>query len=233
MPTLGSTKAGEGEAWGSTAFGFRVNMPQKNYVFATPFVISLVPDETRQPDQAQTDQVSLRDFTEGQDWFLKRLVGKCTIRTFKSTAGTTWRNAMIAAAFFVAKAQDDDQEQPDLQPDEYDPLNSQNVRQPWIWRRTWQLSVGSQTFSTFTAAAYPNMNQFGPGVLDGPHIDAKTARRIRREERLWFCVNATGYDDEFGNNVDNGVDGSSGIFGELDYRILGQMRKSTNRSTFG
>lgn len=234
MPTLGGvTELGE-SATGQTAFGFQNTANNNNALQSTPTVISLVPDETFQPDAAGVNQVSLRDFTEGQDWFLKRIVGKCTIRTFRGASGTSWHNLFIAAAFFVARAQDDNQELPDLTVDEYDPLNSQNVRQPWIWRRTWQLSTGApQIDPGVITAPPPNMNQFGPGLLDGPHIDAKTARRIRREERLWFVINCSGFDIELGVGRDLGAGaGSTGIFGELDYRVLSQMRRSTNRSTF-
>lgn len=239
MPTLGGvTQTGE-SAYGTVPFGW-VQSPDSNGAATSIFVTPLVPDETQYPDVTADAASTLRDFTEGQDWFLKRIVGKVFLRTrhdTTATQGQAWPNLRIACAFFVGKSKDDTPDDPDFDNTEIDPLGSQNVRQPWIWRRVWHLSTGAPyanaAVGTQQVAAWPNMNLFGPGLLDGPHIDAKTARRIRREERLWFVSSVQGY------QVVPGADGQSvefgddvAVIGDLDYRILGAMRKSTNRSTF-
>lgn len=238
MPTLGGTIDIGDSGRGTTVFGFPLPVNSDTADRST-LVTSLVPDETFFPDETTAASNTLRDFTEGQDWFLKRIVGKVWVGVSQSspvvTPAVSWISCVIGCAFFVARAKDDDPESPDLEEKEYDPLDSQNVRQPWIWRRTWLLT----DFGVAPAAGLPqyriwpssNMLNTGGGVLDGPHLDAKTARRIRREERLWFVASTFG----FNHFVDEGgtVSGSQMVCTvNVDYRILGQMRKSNNRSTF-
>lgn len=238
MPTLGGVTQSGDSGIGTTSFGIYMEA-NPNSAINSVFIRSLVPDQTTFPDQA--DAVgSLRDYTEGQDWFLKRIVGKIPlcVQSGAATGTTSWRFLQIAAAFFVARAKDDDNDTPDLDVDEYDPLGSQNVRQPWIWRRTWILQ--NPLVATSAAppivrnwAGFPAANTSYGSVADGAHIDAKTARRIRREERLWFVVSAFGFNNVFGNDGETVTTPEiSAIGGLLDYRILGQMRKSSNRSTF-
>jgi len=236
MPALGGTVNSGESAKGNTGFGFLQTIANDATAFNST-VISLVPDETFLPDQANTNQVSLRDFTEGQDWLLKRIVGKCVVGVERTrqvvTETTSWANVTCCAAFFVARAQDDNQELPDLTIDEYDPLESQNVRQPWIWRRTWVLSDGGVADNTRTnlLPAFFSDNIQYTNAMDGPHIDAKTARRIRREERLWFVFSAV----PFTHAADDGGAVSASTMRlsvNVDYRILGTLRKSNNRSTF-
>lgn len=236
MPTLGGIVEHGESAKGNTAFGFEIPINNDSTV-ANINVISLVPDETFLPDQANASSQTLRDFTEGQDWFLKRVVGKCWVAASQGPAAvnqiTSWAHVAVACALFVARAQDDNAELPDLTVDEYDPWNSQNVRQPWIWRRSWVLSDNevTNTGNTHYPWDFMNSNLIVSSSLDGPHIDAKTARRIRREERLWFvasCVPFTNFLDD-GGAVSNST---LKVSVNLDYRILGAMRKSNNRSTF-
>jgi len=238
MPTLGGVSTSGDTSRGTAAFGQIIDVDSDTAV-RNGFVTSLVPDETFQPDAAQTEQVSLRDFTEGQDWFLKRIVGKVWVGVAQSIPSVqdqvSWRNCWVTAAFFVAKAKDTNPEVPDLDFDEYDPQESQNVRQPWIWRRSWLLTDFGVTPNTHRQYSYPSSNTLntGSGQMDGPHVDAKTARRIRREERLWFVAAAYGFSGavlDFGGVVS---DSQLQIAVNVDYRILGQMRRSTNRSTFG
>lgn len=235
MPILGGL-GGEAQGENTTYFGETL-VPFGNGNVAQ-YVTPIVPDETALPDPTLAQSQSLRDLTEGQDWFLKRIVGKLNIACAQSNPntgiGTAWPNVICTAAFFVAKATDDDPNELDLNSDDVDPLNAFNTRQPWIWRRSWILSNhGQQVAGDHNTYLGPTSNwEFG-SALDGPHIDAKTARRIRREERLWFTMSAMGF-QEFPGQVGEGVSSElTTLSWSLDYRILGQMRKSSNRSTFG
>lgn len=110
----------------------------------------------------------------------------------------------------------------------YDPGSLDSTRDPWVWRRSWMLSNQAAILALNTAAAdsvdtiFPssNINGYGGGVADGPHIDAKTARVISDEERLFLCVSAVG--------VNGTLQGQAAIivgFGEV--RVLGSMRKES------
>lgn len=234
MPILGGLGTPAGASGENTSFFADELVPFANGTVAQ-YVTPIVPDETEQPDPALAGSQSLRDLTEGQDWFLKRIVGKLQIACSQSGADafpTAWPNVIVGAAFFVARANDDNPNELDMTSDEVDPLNAFNTRQPWIWRRTWILSNLGQASGGATNVHYGPMDnsQFG-SALDGPHIDAKTARRIRKEERLWFTISAIGFDRAPGAPVTVEFEYTTVSF-TLDYRILGQMRKSTNRSTF-
>lgn len=239
MPTLGGIITAGESAYGVTHFGYLQNVDSNSTVFNS-HVESLVPDETVFPDQGQAaNTVTLRDFVEGQDWFLKRIVGKlaiaCCTRSTATDGDTSWPNVLVGAGFFVAKAEDNNPEQPDLEVQEYDPLGSENVRQPWIWRRTYVLTDSNITTPGGNPTRYPvftTNNLLLASGLDGPHIDAKTARRIRREERLWFVTTMTPF--HYASDSGGSVSASTmQVSVNLDYRILGAMRRSTNRSTFG
>lgn len=200
-------------------------------------VVPLVPDYTPEEDPAHGTDMTLRDYTEGQDWFLRRLVGKlqlaasCTNTTQTQTG--TWPAVLVTAGFFVARAKDGDTGI-DLTVPEYDVQAVTNIRQPWLWRRSWTLGVaqvGVDSESTLPqfSTLYPNATVEYGSVADGPHIDAKTMRRVLREQRLWFTVSCMGT----GLPGTTAVDGQQGVvFGTLDVRALGQMRRSKNRSAF-
>lgn len=66
------------------------------------------------------------------------------------------------------------------------------ARDPWLWRRNYLLQNAVQRTAGFLLAPiWPNSNTEGPGVLDGPHVDAKTRRTVKAEERLFLDVTTT------------------------------------------
>jgi len=74
----------------------------------------------------------------------------------------------------------------DISPDEIE-----NAPDPWVWKRSWILGQNSATQANTT---FPPLNTTnfavgaGPAMVDGPHIDQKTARIISQEERLFLDV---------------------------------------------
>lgn len=147
---------------------------------------------------------SLQDITAGNEWRLRRIVGKHHIG-YTCTAGTVEVPVMcpaveVASGYIVCKT--DEEGDPTTDFDEVNPLIQESAEDPWIWRRKWILSnpvtrPGSGGFAPptddigralfYQAIAWP-YNTAGYGsVLDGPHVDAKTKRSILRQERL-FCV---------------------------------------------
>lgn len=196
----------------------------------------------------------------GSEYLLKRIVGKIHIsRTpheqIVGSAPTSQRfdlspATQVGCGFFVARAQDDVSGDPD-QPigantaternDNYNPLDVDNIRLPWIWRRTWVLGSYGLNFQAFTDTStfarkqnynvlFPPTNvQYG-SVLDGPHFDAKSRRRIRQEERLWFVMAQAPYLSVVDDDPDPA--NQALIVASLDYRIFGSLRKAKNRSAF-
>lgn len=162
-------------------------------------------------------------------------------------------NVIVAAGFFVARFDPTANEpfNPVAATTQgvalYSPLNSSLMREPWIWRRTWLLGPGAWGVSQGATAppsqniippelpngnilsgGYPSNNTQFPGVLDGPHIDAKTGRRVRQDEGLFFS--AAAHIMPFSVNAADHPSAFVNI--HLDVRCLGALRRSKNRSAF-
>lgn len=109
----------------------------------------------------------------------------------------------------------------------------ENIRDPWIWRRSWPilnaqvgLVAGSDpTGATQAADMVLSGSMYGPSeggsVLDGPHVDAKTARIIGPEERVF--LNLT-FRERFLTGPAP-IDWDCSVF--FDYRGLASLRSSS------
>lgn len=198
-------------------------------------VIPVTKDFTQLPSDTTEGGTSLRDFVEGQQWHLDRLVGNIEVSCHGTNTGpepdsaTVWTSAQVVAGFFLGRSDDTSGNAPDLFPDEYDPINTDNIQNPWIWRRSWILQ--QDRISQAGYSARPCSNQW---MADGTNhfIDSKVKRRIAREHRLWFVIGAMGWN---GNQLS--VTGGEGISQplikwHLDLRVFGRMSRGRNPGTF-
>lgn len=174
------------------------------------------------------------------EYFLRRIVGKfaCRLHPFISTDANQIQAATIAAGFLIARAAEAETitggpigaANAAERKQNYGPLNIQTTREPWIWRRTWTLSPleaagsGVQVFGTSTGLFPPN-NYLG-SVAEGSFIDAKTARRVGNDDRLFFAVQ-TMINDQTGTPAAYTFPDAV-----LDIRVLGALRRARNRSVF-
>jgi len=252
MPMLGTVFSGGGEGTYQTAFARAYVQPNQDLGVpptldhgsgvGSAFITALVPDYTEQPDPAQGTAFTLRDYTEGQDWFLRRIVGKLTVgcATLNNTLNQkeVWPAVLVTAGFFVARSQDVSEGQVDLATNEWDPQDLRNIRQPWIWRRTWVLGAAQVAVPTGNptdpqlSALWPNTNESFGSMADGPHVDAKTLRRIRREERLWMALSVLGLGEAGTTTVSSASTQQPLVQIYYDLRALGAMRKAKNASRF-
>jgi len=160
------------------------------------------------------------------------------------------RGCILGAGIFVARAGDVDSTgglglpigavNSDELRESYSPLSASTIREPWIWRRTWLLQnpgpraavyntswAGTAGFNqTQWPGDYPSATGFYGSALDGPHIDAKTARRVTQDERLWLAVSTT----RWPLDLEPANDGA--VRGYVDYRILASIRRARNRGVF-
>lgn len=190
----------------------------------------LVPDVTLQYDG--TTPSTLRDLTEGQDWICKRIVGKIHLWAIASAlaqGSSAWSRAICCFGIFVARAEDAAPGNADLDDDEMDPMNLENIRNPWMFRRTWVFTNPGSGGLTFGNTFFTD-NAFASGEA-GSHVDVRVARRIRREERLWYAFSCKGADIGV-QSVTGAASGQMTVEGKADLRMLGAMRRSNNRSTF-
>lgn len=188
----------------------------------------------------------------GSDYFLKRIVGKLSLayaqdnRAYVAGAPPIWPAVQVGAGFFVARSEGGDQSIGSPAPigaatatavqnyENYSPLSEGAIREPWIWRRTWSLG-NNYDAAAFAAGAntsgqayYPANNLNFGSVLDGPHIDAKTARRVGQDNRLWFALAIQGIPTSSAIEPTQGCT----VSGTLDIRLLGALRKSKSSGAF-
>lgn len=250
FPTIGSVGAGPaGFNLAALRFGFNIS----NDGDATVLISALTFDE---PAEGELPANTPLDDILGHEYILQRIVGKLhAIRTQDAYAqlGDAFvdngRAVQFGAGFFVARAQDADtgnpgqpigSQTPAERNDNYNPLDVDCIREPWIWRRTWILGAQDQATGVLNAGTLvnPGANQiaaFFPtgtanygSVMDGPHIDSKVKRRIRQDERLWFVVAAAHF-PAANHSTDNTT---PAVIGTLDYRLFGSLRKARNSSSF-
>lgn len=199
----------------------------------------------------------------GNEYVIERIVGKlflsCQAAADDPPATIFPKTVLIGAGFAVARANDTNSGGGLNTPigsatlternDNYGPLSLDTIREPWMWRRTWILSTGrappqagpgigtpfAPILDTTSGASSfpPTTNLLHGSALDGPHLDVKSVRRVRQDERLWFCVSARTLDNEFVAfaQLPNTV-GANIVAGILDYRVLGALRKAKARSNF-
>lgn len=155
-------------------------------------VHSLIPDYPAEAITGTTPQ-TLADF-QGSGYRLRRIVGKFNCASSQNLGGdpTIYVPSTMVCAGLIILRVDDNTGAPlrSVTPSDYSPLGLENVRDPWIWRRSWTLS-NSFAFGGTTNAAeveFPRTNAEYGSAWDGPHIDQKTARRVGLEERLFLVI---------------------------------------------
>lgn len=233
MPTLGSVPA-EGVA-ASILNGRLIAMqvfppgPDAGPGQVNTFIVPVIPDAPLD----NTNSIGPGDLVRhvGQEWFLERLVGKLFVAFRIGAEEPT--NCLVGAGFFVARANDSNSGGGVDTPigsasfqernDNYSPINEDAIREPWIWRRTWLL--GGTVVQTDPFSSSFSVNTFAGSVLDGPHIDAKSVRRIGNDDRLFFAISTVtlGGSSELGPGF---------LQAYLDLRVLGQLRKARNTGKF-
>lgn len=216
-------------------------------------VIAVLPDAPPENFDASTTSLSNAINSE---YILRRIVGKLHIAYRQSNQPYSGAGndvppipeaALVTAGFFVARCSDVSQTDPEAYPigflggvniqdfNNYSPMARDTQREPWIWRRSWILGNNrdrflpvdnSLTFYDQGWETFPPNNSLQGSVLDGPHIDAKTVRRVGQDERLWFAL-ATQCISSHGPASDNGS-----LTYVLDVRYLGALRKARQRGAF-
>jgi len=132
---------------------------------------------------------------ENSGYRLRRIVGKLQIMVAQGTAADAQDPSMfvITAGFIILKCSNGTV--PNIAPLSINPSVLQTTEDPWIWRRQWVLSdVQGGAAQNRNLFAPPNNLVYGAGSYDGPHVDAKTARIINQDERLFLVMSVAGVD---------------------------------------
>jgi len=229
-PDARNSQAGE-ESYHDASFNILTSQVQNQRSLGpTSQVVAVVPDFTFIHSEAtQGRQATLADRTSGNSWFLDSIVGQCHIKAYDfSPDEGQWNYLQVTAGFFVARSQDGDDGSIDLFTEEFDPMNVDNIQNPWIWRRTWILSNPAGTGVMRDDFPIANSEM---GDLSGPAIHTKSKRIIRREHRLWFVISAMGWNGDSIQSVP--LSTQPAVAGILDIRVFGRTIKNIrNGSSF-
>lgn len=260
FPIIGAADTAEGGNDDFNGRAFSLNLAPNG---GTSIIIfPLVPDAQVEADSINpNDPGQLVQFI-GQDYVIERIVGKCFIGAQgpEDDPGPPEvifpKVVQVGVGLFVARQADNNTGGGPNIPigsasaqeavENFSPLNNDNVREPWMWRRDWLLTTGRQGADTLGATTAfqnffsgtisgqsmcPTANTSCGSVLDGPHIDVKSVRRVRKDERLWCVAAARTMDVLLGIRIPTTIiDG--GVKGYITLRVLGQLRKAFNRSNF-
>lgn len=227
LPTLGTQLSEDGDAFNVT--GLHGSIPITLGTDAPLINGAVLPVTFDVPHEDPTAGDSLADIV-GSEYLLKRIVGKCFV-SFDPAGTDDFDGCLVSCGFFVARAESLSQAGSPAEPigvqnlsaiewaATYNPLSQETMREPWIWRRTWILGLSQ----------YPPNNALYGSVMDGPHIDAKTTRRISNDDRLWFAIGAI----PMPLNLP-GAEGSptNNVFYDIDYRLFGSLRKAKTHGAF-
>lgn len=191
-------------------------------------VVPLVLDKV--PELALTAGVqSLADITQS-GYRLRRVVGKIwgSIRQDpQNGAGAIVPKSCILTVGLIVLRINEEDSQPLQNAAQYDAAAYGNLSDPWIWRRSWCLINQPAMDNAAANSAARNFDGLtstskGGSALDGPHVDAKTARIIGPEERLFMVITTSALPD---TDVQE-PEASEAVTVLWDLRILGSMRSN-------
>lgn len=233
----GSDPADVGTTWGTQ---YILDVQDNGSVGCVTTIIQpLLPDFTTQAANYSVNGTTepLADII-GNEYFIKRLVGKLHIATKGSSSEGATTAARIAAGFFIARSNGNIQEDLPVGCDSpllvsngstamfestnlYSPLSNETIREPWIWRRSWILANQQTATGSWP---WPSANNYG-SVMDGPHIDAKTKRRVKQDDRLWFALAGMVWPTT-GSTQNSNLE----FYATLDLRMFASPRRATRSS---
>lgn len=237
LPGLGSPEITDIPESADNGFSFSCSAQDRGAIATSAFALFPILEDTPQEVTSTQENVpNIVDFI-GTDYVIKRIVGKVFLEALQVAADTP-PTAIVTAGFFVARAEDANPVVPieanntTQAVSNYDPNFVDNIREPWIWRRSWMLSnTGSTNASTNAFRTNRSNNMEYGSIQDGPHIDAKTGRRVRNDERLWFACSAR-IPTTDSAELTNDPAISIVVNGYLDVRVLGALRRARNKSNF-
>lgn len=183
-------------------------------------VVPIVLDKT--PELALTAGVqSLADVTQSS-YRLRRIVGKIFVSMTQEPGDgpPQPRIGLLNVGLIILRINEEDS-QPLQNAAQYDSTSYGNYSDPWIWRRSWILSNELNVRPPgANASGFQGVrsNIDCGSVSDGPHVDAKTARIVGPEERLFLVATTLSLDSDAAGQV------SQVCQIVFDLRVLGSMK---------
>lgn len=246
VPVLGGTSGLEGDG-GSVGLTSCIKSSTSG-LSTRPQTFPLTFDQPVEQQQNLSNASKLSDFI-GEGYVLQRIVGNVFVTVLQEPNNIGGAigpgGCKVTCGMFVARADSANPEVPigddsfvDAEDIEaYSPDDPDNVREPWLWRRTWLLGITGQQVTAvgtplnpiFATRALPPNNMAYPSGMTGPFVDSRVKRRVTGDNRLWFTVVARNW--PLGTTGDAGADDLT-INGHIDFRIFGHLVKNTKQATF-
>lgn len=182
-------------------------------------VIPVVQDN--QIDTALLVGGTLADY-EGSAYRLRRIVGKIFVGLHQDESAGQSTEVVVTAGLIILRTHQVAGVVVPLNAtvEEYSTQMLQNWADPWIWRRTWVLGNIPMETAAGGFPFYSETNTSGSGsAVDGPHVDAKTARIVGPEERLFLVVT--------GQSVNGDPQANMQLDIIFELRVLASMRSSS------
>jgi len=195
---------------------------------------ALFPVVNDQPQLMSSPLSSLAD-VEGSAYRLRRIVGKIYVEFDHQAAAnantTTCHGFLVTVGFIVIEVEATLNFLPkSATATDYSLVSLKNMRDPWIWRRSWLIgfdnapNAGGESVDGRFSILPENNIVYGAGVMDGPHIDAKTARVVKDDQRLAMVVTLV---RQCSSNPAGGAVNPAVIIITTDLRVLASLRKSS------
>jgi len=241
LPTFGSIGGFNNEAGSHPVAGTdgTLNISKTEDItwdaFPITFDVGFDPEDETQAGSLTGQSKSLQDLVSGNEYRLRRIVGKffCAALADETDSPAALQAiADVAAGFMVVKCYDNGTPITDF--DAVNPLRQASMEDPWIWRRRWLLNpygnsldvgfgLATDTRDSWGFMLYPQTTTGYGSVMDGPHIDQKTARVIHRHERLFFVIAGRYY-----SNFLNSAVADLQLNYTLDVRLLASLRPQSS-----
>lgn len=246
FPTIGTHPA-EADSLAGIAFALALPVGTNNLTGVLPLTF----DYPQEGDTLDTATDVLSEIV-GSEYICNRVVGKMFAcynadeggLPVLESASNPAQAILFGAGLFVSRADDVDSGPNGANSpigllsaidDNYGVFKGSTIREPWMWRRVWMLGNNQGMFEA-PVGTWKNWNGFtrfpsttaGYGsVMDGPHVDCKSKRRIKQDERLWLALSIRRF--PLGGSNPTFEESVEGYF---DYRILGKLVKARNSSAF-
>lgn len=163
------------------------------------------------PAGAGYPQASLADLATG--YSLRRVVGKLFLSVEQDNVTQEAAGAWVVTAGLIVRRVNNAGE-----PVEVDQFADayESARDPWLWRRNWLLqNSGATAAGGWQQHIWPGANWNYHSVADGPHVDAKTRRTVKAEERLYMSISAITLDGTDDQTV-------TSLYAVWDFRFFGR-----------
>lgn len=252
FPTFGVLAGGQDNTISLTGIDNQVDVTDDGEPYTTIDVLTF-----DAPDEGLYESSTLADIV-GSEYLLRRVVGKFNAAYIGGATSPLFAKLSMGLFVSRASGgSETDSQIPIGAPatsfnvsaglnleatENYSPLAERTMREPWLFRRTWILGnsnnsstsadPGSTTGTAKLAALaweiFPPSTSRHGSVLDGPHVDAKTLRKVGQDDRLYMAVSAARW--PLGGAAGAGATGQ--ITYHFDYRIFASLRKAKQVGRF-